>query len=139
MHEYIRQLLKIFVNFGPSWPEVLSAYKKPAQSGFPAVQHSDQRTGCRLQAIRRKQESEEQEHKPAQWCRREKEADPEDRNNDRGNRQEESAEVKEEPAQGSQQGEDKGKGSGDYFQYHLHSGNLLLIFLPIFYHVCPGT
>ena len=46
---------------------------------------------------------------------REKEADPEDRDNDRGNRQEEGAEVKEEPTQGSQQGKDKGKGSDDYF------------------------
>ena len=33
---------------------------------------------------------------------------------------------------------DKGKGSGDYFQYHLHNGNLLLIFLPTFYHAWPG-
>ena len=30
---------------------------------------------------------------------------------------EEGTEVKEEPAQGGQQGKDKGKGSGDYFQY----------------------
>ena len=89
--------------------------------------------------IRRKQEGEEQEHEPTQRCWREKEADPEDRDNDRGNRQEEGAEVKEEPTQGSQQGKDKSKGSGDYFQYHLHSGNLLLIFLPTFYHACPGT
>ena len=92
-----------------------------------------------LQVIRRKQESKEQEHKPSQRCRREKEANPEDSDNDRGNRQEEGAEVKEEPAQGGQQGKDKGKGSGDYFQYHLHNGNLLLIFLPTFYHACPGT
>lgn len=43
--------------FGPTWPEVLSAYKEPAQSRFSAVQRSDQRTSYRLQAIRRKQES----------------------------------------------------------------------------------
>lgn len=92
----------MFVNFGPTWPGVLSAYKELAQSRFPAVQHSDQRASHRLQAIRRKQESKEQEHEPAQRCRCEKEANPEDRNNDRGNRQEESAEVKEEPAQGRQ-------------------------------------
>ena len=56
-----------------------------------------------LQVIRRKQESKEQEHKPSQRCRREKEANPEDNENDRGNRQEEGAEVKKEPAQGNQQ------------------------------------
>ena len=67
-----------------------------------------------MQTIRRKQESKEQEHKPAQrrWC--EKEANPEDSDNDRGNRQEEGAEVKEEPARGGQQGEDKGKGNGAF-------------------------
>lgn len=103
------------VYFGPTWPEVPSAYKEPAQSGFPAVQHSGQRTGHRLQAIRRKQESKEQEHEPAQRCRCEKEAYPEGSDNNRGNRQDEGAEVKEEPAQGSQQGKDKGKGTAITF------------------------
>ena len=37
--------------FEPTWPEVLSAYKEPAQSGFSSVQHSDQRASHRLQAI----------------------------------------------------------------------------------------
>ena len=99
------------------WSEVLSAYKEPAQRGFSAVQHFDQRASYCLQAIRRKQEGKEQEHEPAQRCWCEKEANSEDCDNNRGNRnrQEEGTKVKEEPAQGGQQGEDKGKGSGDYF------------------------
>ena len=108
-------LMSRCVYFGPTWPEVLSAYKEPAQSGFPAVQHSDQRTGCRLQAIRRKQESKEQEHEPAQRCRCEKEADPEDCDNDRGNRQEEGAEVKEEPAQAVRRARTRAKGAAITF------------------------
>ena len=68
------------------WPEVISACKESAQSGFSTVQHSNQRASYRLQAIRRKQESEEQEHEPAQRCRCEKEANPEDCDNNRSNR-----------------------------------------------------
>ena len=86
VHEYIRQLLKIFVNFGPTCPKVISAYKEPVQDRFSHVQHSDQRASHRLKAIWRKQGRKEQEHNPAQWCRCEKEANPKDCDNNRGNR-----------------------------------------------------
>lgn len=51
--------------------------------------------------MRRKQKNERQGHELVQRCWREKEANPEDCDNKRGNRQEEGADVKEESAKGS--------------------------------------
>lgn len=53
------------VGLGPVWPEVVSAYEKPAEGTAQPVHRFNQKSEYRLQSIRGKQEGQKQEDEPA--------------------------------------------------------------------------